>query len=186
MSATQDKKSSPKTPRQPRPSFATVLAASSKADRIGQLQANFDWVMEENRDLKARLSALEARFDTMVGLATDKVKEVEAKVTQAHIITLTKVETCVKTELREQHLQEENTLKVRIGGLPRAWDEYKDFSEGISFLNETLKPINVDYDMVASFHNKSKNKRTPSGHAILELENKGLGFGLPRSSPQRN
>ncbi|MCO5600272.1 hypothetical protein L7F22_054382 [Adiantum nelumboides] len=172
MSATQDKKSSPKTPQRPRPSFATALAAPNKANRIGQLQATLDRVMEENRDLKARLSALEAPFDTMVGLATDKVKEVEAKVTQAHTVTLTKVETCVKTEFREQHLQAENTLKVRIGGLPRAWDEYKDFVEGISFLNETLKPINVDYDMVASFHNKSNNKRTLSGHAILEFENK--------------
>ncbi|MCO5611446.1 hypothetical protein L7F22_065699 [Adiantum nelumboides] len=161
---------SPKTPRRPHPSFATVLVAPSKADRIGQPQATLDRVLEENHDLKARLSALETRFDTMVGLAIDKVKEVEAK---AHTVALTKVETCVKTELREQHLQEENTIKVRIGGLLQAWDEYKDFSKGITFLNETLKPVNVNYDMVASFTNKSNNKRTPSGHAILELENKG-------------
>ncbi|MCO5603041.1 hypothetical protein L7F22_057184 [Adiantum nelumboides] len=166
--------SSRKTLRQPRPSFATVLAAPSKADRVGQLQATLDRVMEENRDLEARLSALEACFDTMVGLATtDKVKEVKAKVTQAHTIALTKVETCVKTELREQHLQEENTIKVRIGGLPQAWDEYKDFSKGITFLNKTFKPVNVNYDKIASLTNKSNNKHTPSGHAILELENKG-------------
>ncbi|KAI5056475.1 hypothetical protein GOP47_0028293, partial [Adiantum capillus-veneris] len=67
--------------------------------------------MEENRDLKARLSKLEARFDYMVELATDKVKEVESKVTQAQSATFANVQTCVTTEFRKQILQEENALK---------------------------------------------------------------------------
>ncbi|KAI5054091.1 hypothetical protein GOP47_0031016 [Adiantum capillus-veneris] len=114
---------SPKTSGRAWAIFSAVLAVPSKTDRIGQLQAALNMVMEENRDLKARLSTLEARFDSMIGLTTDKKKEVKEKVTQAHTIALTKVETCVKTELRERQLQEENALKLHIGGLPQAWDE---------------------------------------------------------------
>ncbi|KAI5055503.1 hypothetical protein GOP47_0029024 [Adiantum capillus-veneris] len=91
----------------------------------------------------------------MVSLTTDKVKEVEEKVTQAHTIALAKVETCMKTELREHQLQEENALKLRIGGLPQAWDECKqDFCKLIDLLNETLKPVHVDYDAVECIVNK--------------------------------
>ncbi|MCO5591813.1 hypothetical protein L7F22_045805 [Adiantum nelumboides] len=71
---------SPKPSRRVPSSFAAVLAAPSKTDRIGQLQAALDMVMDKNRDLKARLRTLKARFDSMIGLTTDKVKEVKAKI----------------------------------------------------------------------------------------------------------
>ncbi|MCO5554655.1 hypothetical protein L7F22_008188 [Adiantum nelumboides] len=76
--------------------------------------AALDCVMEENRELKARISKLEARFDSMVDLVTDKVKEVEAKVTQVHSAAIVKVKTCVTTELRKGKSQEENVLKVSV------------------------------------------------------------------------
>ncbi|KAI5080720.1 hypothetical protein GOP47_0003903, partial [Adiantum capillus-veneris] len=69
----------PKTPTKTRPSFATVLAAPSKLDRITQLQATLDRVLEENFELKSRLCKLEEQFKSMADLTTDKVKEVEAK-----------------------------------------------------------------------------------------------------------
>ncbi|KAI5054280.1 hypothetical protein GOP47_0030827, partial [Adiantum capillus-veneris] len=80
----------PKVTMRSRPSFAAVVAAPSKNDRIGQLQRALDQLMEENRDLKARLGKLEARFDSMVDLATDKVREVEVKVTNAQSVALAK------------------------------------------------------------------------------------------------
>lgn len=52
-------------------SFVTALAAPSKYDRVGQLQAALDQTIKENRALKARLSALEARFDAMIGLTIE-------------------------------------------------------------------------------------------------------------------
>ncbi|MCO5569526.1 hypothetical protein L7F22_023240 [Adiantum nelumboides] len=137
--------------------------------------------MEEIRDLKARLSKLEARFDSIIDLADDKVKEVEAKAIQAHSVMLAKVETCVKTVLREQQLLEENALKVRIDGLPQAWESIKDdFSERINFLNETLNPVKLDYDMIECITSnmieyitsRGRDKHIPSGHAILEFGNR--------------
>ncbi|MCO5576939.1 hypothetical protein L7F22_030760 [Adiantum nelumboides] len=127
--------------------------------------------MEENRDLKARLSKLEARFDSMVDLAANKVKEVEAKAIETHSATLAKVKTCVKVELRERQLQEENALQIRIGELPQAWDTVKnDFSERINFLNKTLKPITLNYNAIACITSRGPDKPIPSGHAILEFK----------------
>ncbi|MCO5603550.1 hypothetical protein L7F22_057701 [Adiantum nelumboides] len=163
----------PKTPMRMRLSFASALAAPSKLNQIEQLQAALNQVMEENWDLKACVSKLEARFDSIIDFADKNVKEVEATTVKAHSVTLAKVETCVKTELREQQLQEENALKVRIGNLPQAWESIKyDFSERINFLNETLKPIRFDYDMIECITSRGLDKHIPSGHAILEFGNK--------------
>ncbi|MCO5571120.1 hypothetical protein L7F22_024852 [Adiantum nelumboides] len=167
----------PKTLGKTWASFAAVLVAPNKTNCIGQLQAALDMITEENRDLKACLSTLEARFYSMVGVATNKVKEVEEKVTQAHTITLAKVETCVKTELRERQLQEENALKLCIGGLPQAWDEYKqDFCKLIDLLNETLKSVHVDYDAVECIVNKFNTKRTPVYMPFLSSKTKRNSF----------
>ncbi|MCO5576670.1 hypothetical protein L7F22_030485 [Adiantum nelumboides] len=56
-----------------------MLAAPSKLDRLMQLQATLDRVLEENFELESRLSKLEEQFNSMVDLTTNKVKEVEAK-----------------------------------------------------------------------------------------------------------
>ncbi|MCO5551454.1 hypothetical protein L7F22_004957 [Adiantum nelumboides] len=138
----------PRTPTSIKHSFATVLAAPRK--RVAQLQTALDRVMEENGELKAHISKLEARFDSMVNLATNKVKEVEAKVTQAHSAAIAKVKTCVTTELHEGKSQEENVLKVCIGGLPSPWCTKEDtLEEAITKLNDILQTITIQPEIVS-------------------------------------
>ncbi|KAI5053942.1 hypothetical protein GOP47_0031164 [Adiantum capillus-veneris] len=81
----------PKVTPRGRSSFAVIVAAPRKHDRIKALQRDVDQLMEANGDLKARLSKLKASLDSMINLATDKVKEVEAKVTQPHAVAIGKV-----------------------------------------------------------------------------------------------
>eukprot|EP00250_Pteridium_aquilinum_P023430 c26880_g1_i1 orf=80-493(-) len=105
-------------------SFAVALAAPSKHDRIKQIQAALNKVIKENQALKARLSAIEIKFDMMTSLATNKAKEVQTEIeARAQKVTLdipTKAEACVTMELREPQLQEKNAFRVHVGGLPQA------------------------------------------------------------------
>ena len=155
-----------------RPSFATMLAAPNKQDRITQLQAALEHVIKENRDLKTRLSELEARFDSIIGLATDKVKEVEAKVTQVHSATIAKVQTCVTTELCEHKSQEENALKIRIGGLPSPWCTPEDtlVVEAIIKLNVILQPINLKPETVSWINDT--HRHVPPEQGVLTFKDK--------------
>ncbi|MCO5601631.1 hypothetical protein L7F22_055754 [Adiantum nelumboides] len=130
-------------------SFAAVVAASSKSDCLAQLEAVLNQVLEENRDLKARINKLETRLESLAEVATTKAKEVEAKVTQTHSALLAKVGSCVTTELRERRLQQENILDVFIGGLSPTWNAIPtDFSKRIDFLKDTLKPVEIEPDTI--------------------------------------
>ena len=134
-------------------SFASVLGAPSKTDMMARLQASVYSLEEENRDLKERLSALELQVRTLTTIATNKAKEVEAKVNKveakgwdAAVNIAAKVEKCVSAEIRERVLQEKNSLKVRIGGLPEPWitSKNEDFDKSITILVEALHPIHLD------------------------------------------
>ena len=182
-----------------RPSFVAVLAAPNKQDCITQLQAALDHVMEENRDLKTRLSELEARFDSIIGLATDKVKEVEAKVTQVHSVTIAKkVQTCVTTELREHKSQEENALKIRNGGLPSPWCTPQDtLAEAIVKLNVILQTaVNLKPETVSWINDTHRHvppeqgvltfketKRSVRSYFASPTSSREQRYGLPRSLP---
>ncbi|KAI5065692.1 hypothetical protein GOP47_0020387 [Adiantum capillus-veneris] len=161
----------PKTAARTQPSFAAVLAAHSKLDRITQLQAALDRVMEENFELKNHLYKLEERFNSMVDLTTDKVKEVEAKVSQAHSETITQVKTFVTKELYERRLQEENALKVHIGRLPLQWCTIEDtLEEAITKLNDILQPVNIKPEIVAWINDTHRHVRPE--HCILTFKDK--------------
>ncbi|KAI5054084.1 hypothetical protein GOP47_0031023, partial [Adiantum capillus-veneris] len=139
-----NKEGLPKSSVWPRLSFAAVVAALSKADCLRQLKVVLNRVMEENCDLKACLSMLEAPFKSTLNVATNKVMEVEAHITQFKSTVLAQVETC-GNGTPGRSCQETNALKVCIGGLPQAWEAVKeDFSERINFLNETLKLIKLN------------------------------------------
>ncbi|KAI5061572.1 hypothetical protein GOP47_0024077 [Adiantum capillus-veneris] len=185
----------PKITARVRPSFVVVVATPSKLTQIKQLQAALDRVMEENRDLKSRLSKLEAHFDSVVHLATDKVKQVEAKVTQAQSATFAKVQTCITTKFHEQRLQEENTLKVHIGGLPSPWFTAEDTLEEVTNkFNNILQPIKIKLEMVSSISTThigkcrlsisfslSRTKRIRCNCYINLDSSKGQRFGSMRS-----
>ena len=82
-----------------RPSFAEVLAAPIKSDRIALLEATFEKIQSENTSLKMRISTLEARLDSLVKLVIDKAKDVETKVQkeaqEATTLVKAKVQECV-------------------------------------------------------------------------------------------
>ncbi|MCO5607230.1 hypothetical protein L7F22_061423 [Adiantum nelumboides] len=148
-----------------RKSFLAVAAAPRKDPnarqeaRIARLAAQIQELLTENGGLKEHLSKLEARLDSMVDLTTDKMKEVQTTVTETHLMTVAKVKRCVTMELHERRLQDENALKVRIGGLPPTWEAVEvDFTERINFLNETLKPVKFD---CYSPYNMASSKRAP-------------------------
>ncbi|KAI5057830.1 hypothetical protein GOP47_0027845 [Adiantum capillus-veneris] len=137
--------------------------------------------MEENRDLKAYLRKLEARFDSMVNVVTDKAKEVEAKVTQAHSAVIKKVQTCVTMELGEQRVQEENSFKVQIGGLPSSWCTTNDtLREAIIKLNNILQTINIKPKAISWINDT--NRQVPFKHCLLTLKEKEEQVRLLRQS----
>ncbi|MCO5584811.1 hypothetical protein L7F22_038743 [Adiantum nelumboides] len=136
-----------------RPSFSAVLASLTKADRIGQLQAALDIVIEENHNVKARLSKLEARFDFIADVTSNKVKEFETKVIQTHAAThiiTKKIDTEIHAILEKRRLQESLGLKVRIGGLPSPWCTYEDtLKEAITELNDILQLVNIKPEAIS-------------------------------------
>ncbi|KAI5064471.1 hypothetical protein GOP47_0021141 [Adiantum capillus-veneris] len=171
----------PNTPAKTQSSFATVLGAPSKLDRITQLQATLDRVLEENFELKSHLSKLEEQFNSMVDLTTDKVKEVEAKVSQAHSTTIAQVKTCVTKEISEQKFQEDNALKVHIGGLPLQWCTVEDtLEEAIIKLNHIIEPVNIKPKNVAWINDT--HHHVGREHCVLTFKNKEEQVKLLRQS----
>lgn len=161
-------------------SYAMALVTPNKIDRIARLQTALNQVQEENRDLKTRLGALEARLQELESVAKLKATEVNQAIsnmvteTQAQDLVSSiphKVQTYVAAELRERRLQEDNSLKVRIGGLPTQWDASNiDYEDGLAALSEAIQPIQLDRKVVECISNKlnhDKKERIPSGHAII-------------------
>lgn len=171
-------------------SFASVLAAPSKTEVLARLQASIHSLEEENRDLKEHLATLELHVRNLTTAATNKAKDVDTKI-EAHaqqvaIDITTKVGTCVSMELRERHFQEKNVLKVRIGGLPQAWDTHTgSFEDAITFLNECIKSIHIDPNSLEKVCNKADHKsgkRISSSHAILIFKDKESRLRLLQQS----
>ncbi|KAI5065496.1 hypothetical protein GOP47_0020191 [Adiantum capillus-veneris] len=136
--------------------------------------------MEETHDLKTHLSELDARFDSMVDLTNDKVKQVEVKVSQAHSATIAKVQTCVTMELRER-LQEENVLKVRICGLPSPWCTTKDtLKEALINLNNIIQPDNFKPQTISWINDT--HRHVPPEHCVLTFKDKEEWIKLLRQS----
>lgn len=166
-------------------SYALVLATPNKADRLTRLQVALNHVQEENRELKTRLCALEIRLSELEVMAKSKAVEVKDAIstissmaTSAQVQEVTsslthKVQACVTANFRERRLQEENALKIRIGGLPTEWDSRNiDFEDEVMALNEALHPAHVDRDALEAISNKrnhSKEDRIANGQAILIL-----------------
>ncbi|MCO5572847.1 hypothetical protein L7F22_026606 [Adiantum nelumboides] len=163
-------------------SYVIALATPNKADRILRLQAALTQVQEKNRDLKAHLGALEARLLELEAMVTTKTNEVNNAISnmvieiKAQVLISSiphKVQTCVVAKFWECPLQADNSLKIRIGGLPTQWDSSNmDYEDGLAALNEAIHPIHLDRKVVECISNKlqhDKKEHISSGHSIITL-----------------
>eukprot|EP00250_Pteridium_aquilinum_P022605 c25451_g1_i1 orf=325-717(+) len=120
-------------------------------------------------------------------MIVSKAKGVKTKIDEqaqkvALIDRITEVGTFT-TELCKQNLQEKNTLKAPIGGLPQAWDMSYDFNESITLLNETIKLIFIDPKIVDALCNKDLYPNSASQAAMLlyTSRTRKISFGYPNN-----
>ena len=131
------------------------------------MEEHIQELIRENANLKERLRKLEDSRENESKVFETKTQEVEAslaetvKAVQQEVTNKVhqqvqeikkniniKVKRCMDIGFREQHLQQRNSLRVRIGGLLVEWDtNTPPFEELIMSLNEALSP-NVSEDYV--------------------------------------
>lgn len=114
----------------------------------------------------------------MTTIATNKAKEVEAKVNKVEakgwdvaVNIAAKVEKCVNAKILERVLQDKNSLKVCIGGLLKPWitNKNEDFDKSLTILADAIHPIQLDIQDIESISN---GERVSVGHAIIAFTHK--------------
>ena len=63
---------------------------------------------------------------------TNWISPIEAMTTPTTLAI--QVKQCVDSSMREQILQDQNALHLRVGGLPPSWDEQASYAESIQIL----------------------------------------------------